>query len=233
MEKPTHIGIIMDGNGRWGVSNFKNRIKGHRKGVDVLIQTILTALEQDIKYLSVFAFSTENWKREDSEIKYLMKMPELLYKIWQKNFKDHDVKFKIIGQTSELNPNVQKTIQKIEEGTKEKNKLTVNVCFNYGGQQDILQAMQKIAQEVKEEKVNVSEIKKEMIEERLLTGNTPPIDLVIRTSGEFRISNFMLWQISYAEFYISNYNWPDFTKEEFKKAIGSYHQRERRYGGTN
>jgi undecaprenyl diphosphate synthase len=156
-----------------------------------------------------------------------------LYKIWQKNFKDHDVKFKIIGQTSELNPNVQKTIQKIEEGTKEKNKLTVNVCFNYGGQQDILQAMQKIAQEVKEEKVNVSEIKKEMIEERLLTGNTPPIDLVIRTSGEFRISNFMLWQISYAEFYISNYNWPDFTKEEFKKAIWSYHQRERRYGGTN
>jgi undecaprenyl diphosphate synthase len=231
MNLPKHIGIIMDGNGRWGMKNFASRIQGHKKGADVLIEIILQSLESDIEYLSVFAFSTENWKREKSEIDFLLTLPSVLYKIWENKFKSHDVRFKIIGDTSVFSPSVQKIIQKIETNSAHNSKLTVNVCFNYGGKQDIQFAMQKIAKQVENGAIDSTQITTDLIADNLFTAGQPDLDLIIRTSGEYRLSNFMLWQASYSEFYISDLNWPEFTRQEYIKAINSFINRERRYGG--
>lgn len=223
---PTHIAVIMDGNGRWAQARGLPRIAGHRAGTENLRRVITACVEFGIKYLTIFAFSTENWGRPQAEVQGLM---SILAEVIDKELEElhrEGVQLRHIGHLEHLDPNVRQKILHAIDLTKANDRLILNVAFNYGGRDEILCAVrQMITEGVKAEDVN-----EELFGRYLFTAGVPDPDLIIRTSGEMRISNFLIWQTAYAEWYITPTLWPDFDKEELQQAILAYGQRDRRFG---
>lgn len=231
MEDLKHVAIIMDGNGRWAKKRGLSRSVGHREGSKVLKKICLHVADTNISYLSVFAFSTENFKRSKEEVDYLM---DLFIEMFTKEFKTlrkEGVKVIFSGRKEPLRQDVLDSMDKIVQETKNNTKLTLNICLNYGGHSEIVDATKKICENVLANNITIDDINEEIFKKNLYQ-DIPPIDLVIRTSGEYRISNFMLWQLSYSELYFSNTLFPDFTVEEFDKILKDYEQRNRRFGGA-
>ncbi len=227
---PKHIAIIMDGNGRWAKQRNQERVYGHQKGAEAARNVTRAACEVGLEYLTIYAFSKENWKRPQSEVDSLM---ELLVRGITENldeFNSLNIRLKIIGDLERLPENVQKTVQKAIDTTKSNTGLTLVVALNYGSRWEIIEAVKSIANQVKTNQITVDEIDEKLFSDNLQTREIPDPDFMIRTSGEYRISNFLLWQISYAEFYFSEKFWPDFGKNELYEAIIDYQSRERRYG---
>ena len=228
---PSHVAIIMDGNGRWAKNRGLKRTNGHKKGAEALKKISEYVYDKHIKILSVFAFSTENWKRDKEEVDYLM---DLFIKAFKENFevvKKKNVKVIFSGVKEKLSDKVIKQMNKMMEDTKDNKNGIFNICLNYGGQDEIIEATKKISKEVLDGNIDIKDINKDMFN-KYLFNDLPPIDLMIRTSGEYRISNFMLWQMAYSELYFTDTLWPDFDEKEFDKALDSYSKRDRRFGGV-
>jgi len=224
MEIPTHIAIIMDGNGRWAKKRFLTRAAGHRAGAGVLKKLALEADKMGLKYLTVYAFSTENWKRPAHEVDGLM---ELLREYLLEYINDADknrLKLTVIGDKSRLAEDLQSTIAQLEDKTREKDGLNVVIALNYGGRDEIVRAARRAVTS------GVLELTEEGFAGLLDTAGIPDPELIIRTSGEHRVSNFLLWQAAYSEYYFTDKLWPDFTIHDFEKAIAEYRRRERRFG---
>jgi undecaprenyl diphosphate synthase len=228
---PQHVAIIMDGNGRWAQARKLPRTQGHLEGVKRVEEAIPTAIRAGIKVLTIYAFSTENWNRPENEVSMLMHT--LLAVLNQKVKKMHEsgVRILFIGRKQGVPDAVLKGFEDTMRLTRDNTRLTLVVAFNYGGRLEILDAVTKIANDVKDGKINAGQLNEELFSSYLYTHGLPDPDLLIRTSGEQRISNFLLWQLSYAEFYFTEKCWPDFNEEEFHNAIRSYQSRERRFGG--
>lgn len=228
---PQHVAIIMDGNGRWAKQQGKLRIFGHQNGVQAVRKAVNFAAQNGIKVLTLYAFSSENWRRPEEEVSALMMlfMKALRYEVRKLN--KHNIRLKIIGDTVRFNEKLRQEIQQAESLTSNNTGLTLNIAANYGGQWDIVQATQKLVEQVQQGQLSASEITPEHFQTMLATENQPQVDLLIRTSGEQRISNFLLWQIAYAELFFSPVLWPDFDEHTFAEAIIAYQQRERRFGG--
>ncbi len=229
---PVHIGVIMDGNGRWAKSRGLLRTQGHKMGVEALKTIVEACSDLGVKYLTAYAFSTENWKREASEVSAIMKLIEVYLRSELKKMMQNRVRFKTIGDLSALPENIQKVLYESMEATKNNRGLTLTIALNYGGRDDIKRAVQKICQRVQDSELKIEDIDQELISQSLDTGFMPDPDLVIRPSGELRLSNFLLWESAYSEFWYSDINWPDFSPEDLKKAIQSYAQRDRRFGNA-
>ena len=232
MNIPNHVAIILDGNGRWAKKRMMPRQYGHAKGAQVVEQICEDAWNMGIQYLTVYAFSTENWNRPDSEVKILMDifskyMVDKLQKVGQKN-----MKIRFIGERSRLDKAMIEKIENLEESTKDNTGLNFTVALNYGSRDEMVRAMRKMAAEIKEGKLEPEDITEEKYNTYLDTAELPDPDLLIRTSGEQRLSNYLLWQLAYSEFYFTDVPWPAFTKEELIKAIEEYNHRHRRFGGV-
>ncbi|MBR5269016.1 MAG: isoprenyl transferase [Anaerotignum sp.] len=228
---PKHIAIIMDGNGRWATKRALPRKAGHKAGAEALEKIIYAAKDMGLEHLTVYAFSTENWKRSEEEVGAIMDLLRMYLKNYFKKFLNDNVRMDVIGDISRLDKDIQEAILEIEEISKEKTGLSVHIALNYGGRDEIRRAVEKIAADVAEGKLNAADVTEDTITNALDTAGTPDPELLIRTSGEERISNFLLWQIAYSEFYFSEMLWPDFNKTELQKAIYYYQNRERRFGG--
>ncbi len=227
---PRHVAIIMDGNGRWAKKRFLPRVAGHRVGIKVVHDIVETASDLGIKVLTLYAFSVENWKRPPQEVSALMKfLVEFLRKEFEMMMKNR-VRFQAIGRIQGLPDWVQDEIRHTEAETGQNKGLLLNVALNYSSQTEILDAVRNIAAKVKQGDLLVDDINEQVIEQHLYTAGIPDPDLLIRTSGELRISNFLLWQLAYAEIWITQTLWPDFSPEEFYQAILDYQKRERRFG---
>lgn len=219
-----HIAIIMDGNGRWAKEKGLKRIKGHEKGADVVREITTHCAKIGIKYLTLYAFSTENWKRPKSEVEFLMKLLDKYLKNELKTLMDNDIRFEAIGDMSKFSPSLQKRIELTKEKTKNNHKMTQILALNYGARDEITRAVKELVK-------NSQEINEENISKNLDTKNFPDPDILIRTSGEVRISNFMLWQLAYSEMFFTQTLWPDFSANELDEIIEKYKTRERRFGG--
>ncbi|MDA3932246.1 MAG: isoprenyl transferase [Tenericutes bacterium] len=228
---PDHIAIILDGNGRWAKKRGMPRTYGHQKGVENIRTIAIASAELGIKALSVYAFSTENWKRPEKEVNFLMKLPGEFEKKFKDEFKKHDIKVMFSGRKTQLSKENLEILERITKNTKDRKGLVLNICFDYGSQTEITEAVKMIAEEVKENKISPEDITKEMITERLYTKDLPDLDLLIRPSGEVRLSNFLLWQAAYAELYFCDTYWPAFSKRVLEKALLEYTNRNRRFGG--
>jgi len=221
---PKHVAIIMDGNGRWAKKRNLSRNIGHKMGAKRLVDIIMHANKVGVKYLTCYAFSTENWDRRKEEVNYLMKLPLEFFEENKKQISDNDIKVSFIGFDENINSELLKTKKEIVEKTKNNKGLHFILAFNYGSQAEIINAVNNIIKD------KLLVIDKEIMESYLFTKGIPDVDLLIRTSNELRVSNFLLWQISYSELYFSKKLWPDFTKSDFDKAIKDFLKRERRYG---
>lgn len=229
---PNHIAIILDGNGRWAKERGKPRIYGHRHGAFNLRDLAKYANSIGIKYMTVYCFSTENWKRPEDEVNFLMNTPVWYIKrFWKTMVENTNIRYKMIGRRDRLPKKLLQAIEEMEEASKNHTGLTLSLAIDYGSRDEITTAVKKIATEVKENKLNVSDINEDLITNNLFTKDYPPLDLMIRTSGEYRISNFLLWQLAYSEFYFTNTFFPDFTPEKFKEALIDFQSRNRRFGG--
>lgn len=232
MEELNHIAIIMDGNGRWATKRGLSRSMGHREGSKALEKLCLYISDHypRISYLSVFAFSTENFKRSKEEVDFLMNLFIEMFRKQFKTLQKKGVKVVFSGRREPLRQDVLDSMDEIVEKTRDNTNLTLNICLNYGGHSEIVDTAKKICEKVNQGNLTVEEINEDIFE-RNLYQDLPPIDLLIRTSGEYRISNFMLWQMSYSEFYFTNTLFPDFDENEFDKAVLEYYQRDRKFGG--
>ena len=231
--KLTHVAFIMDGNGRWAKKRGLPRHLGHKAGCDRIIDIYEECLAQDIRVMSLYAFSTENWNRPQDEIDHLFEYLDIFFKKEIKRIIRDGSVIRTSGDLSRLPLKTQKTIADAIEKTKNNNKFYFNICLNYGGKAEIIRATKTIAEEVKEGKLSLDDINEDMFENYLYTKELPPVDLLIRTSGEMRTSNYMPWQLAYAEFIFTPVPWPDFTKEEFRKCIEEYYLRNRRFGAID
>lgn len=232
MEKlPVHIAIIMDGNGRWAKKRFLPRKFGHKAGADTLENITKAADKLGVKHLTVYAFSTENWKRTEEEVKGIMDLLRSYLDRYIAKADKENIKIDIIGEKSRLDADIQEKIKKIESLSADKPGLNLHIALNYGGRDDILRGVQKIAKKVEAGELKADDITEKMISESLDTGFYPDPELVIRTSGEERISNFLLWQIAYSEFVFNKKLWPDYTEEDLYEDICYYQNRDRRFGG--
>ena len=229
---PKHIAIIMDGNGRWAKKRGLPRSAGHRMGAKVLEQITRDAGHLGVKYLTVYAFSTENWKRPDDEVNALMNLLSEYLDDYKRLIGDEDIRVRIIGSYSKLSDEIIAKIKNIEEKTKLNSAITLNIALNYGGRDEIVHAFKKIADRVKNGELDINGIDEDLISSNLYTEYMPDPDFIIRPSGEYRLSNFMLWQSAYSEFWYSNILWPDFTRDDLIKAIIDFQKRNRRYGGV-
>ncbi|ABP67933.1 undecaprenyl diphosphate synthase [Caldicellulosiruptor saccharolyticus DSM 8903] len=230
---PRHIAIIMDGNGRWAKKRGLPRSAGHRFGAQKLREIILFADEIGLKYITVYAFSTENWKRPKDEVENLMNLLREFFDTEIENLINKtQIRIRVIGDISKLDKDIQERIISAEERTKDKTGLCVVIALNYGGRSEIVNAVKNLALDIKSGKIDIEAINEELFKNYLYTKDIPDPDLLIRPSGEMRVSNFLLWQISYTEFWFSNVLWPDFKKEHLLKAIEDYQKRERRFGGV-
>ena len=229
---PNHVAIILDGNGRWATSRGLSRSQGHKAGLDNLKVLSEYIINKGVKILSVFAFSTENFKRDKKEVDFLMDLFSNGLKESLSFFNDRNIKVVVSGRKENLPKKVLKTIDELQEKTKSNDLGVLNICLNYGGQAEIVDATKKIVEEISENKIKLEDINEEYFG-KYLYQDLPPIDLVIRTSGELRVSNFMLYQMAYAEFYFTNVHFPDFNCLEFDKALESFNGRNRRFGGKN
>jgi undecaprenyl diphosphate synthase len=229
MEKiPQHVSIIMDGNGRWAKARGLERVKGHMEGVESVRACLEAAAEDGVKYLSVYAFSEENWNRPQEEVIFLM---ELMMKAMKKElttFMDNNIRFMVLGNRARLSKGLNQTIDDMMERTAGNTRCTLILFLSYSGKWDILQAMKKAASELSPEEFQAMELPD--FDKYLVTAGIPDPDLLIRTSGELRISNYLLWQSAYTEFYFTDILWPDFRKPQFREALAAYATRDRRYG---
>lgn len=228
--KLEHIAVIMDGNGRWAAKRGLPRNAGHKKGAEVVVEIAKAAKELGVKYMTLYAFSTENWKRRREEVDGLM---NLLREYLDKDFKElkeNDVRIRFIGERQMLADDIVKKIEELERSTAENKSLGLQVALSYGSRQEILHAVREIAFQVKSGDMSLKDIDEQSFSDMLYTAGVPDPDLVIRTSGEQRVSNYLLWQIAYAEFFFTKTLWPDFTKTELQEIIENYQTRERRYG---
>lgn len=226
---PQHVGIIMDGNGRWAKSKGKTRFEGHKAGTENLRRTLESSVEFGVKMLTIYAFSTENWKRPPLEVLGLMKILEDVIEKELAELNKNGVQLRHIGQLEHLRPSIRDKVLYAIDMTKNNDRLILNVAFNYGGRAEIVHAVKNIIRD----QVNPEDITEELLSRYMYTGSGPDPDLIIRTSGEFRTSNFLIWQAAYAEYYITPTYWPDFDKDEYYKALQTFSQRDRRYGGRN
>jgi len=228
---PQHIAIIMDGNRRWAKQRNLDVRLGHKKGAENLEMLVKYCNKIGIKYLTVYAFSTENWKRTKEEVGALMLLLQNYLDIFAKTADSDNIRIKMLGNREGLSEGLLKKIDNTVEKTKNNTGLTLNVAFNYGGRDEIVKAVRKIALDVKENNINIEEINEKLISENLYTNDIPDPDLMIRTSGEIRTSNFLPWQLVYSEFYFTEKLWPDFSKEDIDNAILEYSKRNRKFGG--
>ncbi len=229
---PQHVAIIMDGNGRWAKKQGLLRIQGHEVGVQRVEEIVKAAQEKEIRYLTFYAFSKENWRRPKTEVEFLMGLlSSYLDKKIEGMIKNNCV-FNVIGEMNDLAPTLQKKLTQAMEASRHNTGLVVTFALSYSSRREIVRACQKIAGEVARGAIHPSEITEETFSRNLYTADMPDPELLIRTSGEMRVSNFLLWQISYAELYITQKFWPEFTRDEFEKALEDYRYRERRFGNT-
>ena len=230
---PKHVAIIMDGNGRWAEKRGEMRIKGHLKGVKSVKIVVEEAVKLKIPFLTLFAFSTENWKRPKTEIDTLMKLLVSSLKDEFEELNKNNIKLNTIGNINNLPDNVQKELNYVQNKTLENNGLVLTLAVSYGAKEEITNALKKIIYKIKNNIISLEKVDQQTINNHLYTYNLPDVDLLIRSSGEQRISNFLLWQIAYAELYFTNIFWPDFNKLDFYKALDFYNERERRFGKTS
>ncbi len=229
---PRHIAIIMDGNRRWAKAQGKPASFGHKAGAKTLEKIVRYANKIGLEYITVYAFSTENWKRTEEEVKALMMLLQSYLDDYSKRADTENIRVKILGDISALAPGMQKSIYNCMERTKDNTGVTFNIALNYGGRNELVKAIKQIAQEVKEEKIDIQDISEEMVSNNLYTKGEPDPDLLIRTSGELRLSNFLPWQLVYSEFLFIDKNWPDFTEEDLDNAIIEYEKRTRKFGAN-
>jgi undecaprenyl diphosphate synthase len=229
---PTHVAIIMDGNGRWAKQRGLPRVEGHRQGAESVKAVVRAAGELGIKFITLYAFSVENWNRPKDEVDTLMKYLLRFLKRELGEMKKNNIRLQAIGQIWRLPENVQKQLSDTVAATARNNGITLTLALSYGGRTEIVDAVRQIARDVKAGRLDAAEINEQVIAHHLYTHSMPDPDLLIRTSGEMRISNFLLWQISYAEFVITPTLWPDFGRREFYAALEEYSSRQRRYGGV-
>lgn len=227
---PNHIAIILDGNRRWAVKRKLPKLQGHTQGANNLEKIATYCNKIGVKYLTVYAFSTENWNREKEEVDYLMKLLEKYIRDFDKKFKDSTARIRLAGEISRLPKDLQDSIRDIEEKTKNNTGITLNLCINYGGREEIVNATKLIAEKVKNGEMEVSDITEETVGKLLRTGDAPDPDLFIRPGGEIRLSGFLLWQASYSELYFTEPLWPDFNESELDKAIDEFNRRKRNFG---
>ena len=227
---PQHIAIIMDGNGRWAEKHTIGRIRGHRKGAQAVRTVVRACREIGIKYLTLFAFSTENWERPQKEVQALMFLLEEYLTKELAELQKQEIRLTTIGEIDRLNPSVKEKLLQVKESTSQNDKMVLNLALSYGAKDEIIYAVKKILKDNLAGKINIDKLNKETFSNYLYTSGMPDPDLLIRTSGECRISNFLLWQLAYTELYFTNVLWPDFTKDDLYKAIASYQKRERRFG---
>ncbi len=230
---PKHLAIIMDGNGRWAEKKGKNRVQGHSHGVRAVQEVVEEAIQLKIEYLSLYAFSTENWSRPQEEIGILMKLLVNTLRSEFEKLLENRIKLKVIGNIDQLPDFVQEELRYVVNQTQNNNEMTLTLALSYGGREELTNTLKQIADKVKNNIISPEDLDESVINEHLYTCDLPDVDLLIRTSGEKRISNFMLWQVAYAELYFSEVLWPDFTKEDLHKAIINYQKRERRFGKTS
>ena len=232
MNIPQHVAIILDGNGRWAKAKGMPRNYGHAQGSKNVEKICEEAWRMGIKYLTVYAFSTENWNRPKEEVNALMKLLRNYMKTCLKTAAKNDMKVRVIGDITKLDEDIQKRILELEEATKNNGGLNFQIAINYGSRDEITRAVRTLAEDVKEGKLMPEEVNEACIERYLDTHDIPDPDLLIRTSGEQRLSNYLLWQLAYTEFYFTDVPWPDFSKQELENAIEQYNRRDRRYGGV-
>lgn len=230
---PQHIAIIMDGNGRWAKQRRQPRFMGHRAGVKSVENVVKHCIDRNVSVLSLFAFSSENWKRPTKEVSLLMELFSLALKQQVKRLHSNNIRLRIIGDTSKFSDSLQKQICQSEQLTENNTGLQINIAANYGGRWDITQSVQTLADKVKSGDLKPEDITEQTISDGLTTSGLTEPDLFIRTGGEQRVSNFLLWQLAYTEFYFTDTLWPDFGNEDLDAAIASFGQRERRYGKTS
>lgn len=230
-EIPEHIAIIMDGNGRWAKKRAMPRIAGHHEGMKVVRQTTKLANELGVKALTLYAFSTENWKRPKFEVDFLMKLPEEFLGTYLPELVEENVRVRMTGDREGLPPHTIRAVEKAIRDTENNDGLILNFALNYGGRAEIVRAAKRIAEEAKKGTLNTEEIDEKLFSDYLMTEALQDPDLLIRTSGEIRLSNFMLWQLAYSEFLFTDVLWPDFKEVHLLQAIGEYQRRGRRFGG--
>lgn len=229
---PRHIAVIMDGNGRWAEKRSLNRIAGHRIGIKRAKEVISSCRELGIEALTIYAFSTENWSRPKREIKALMTLLKRFVRNEGKKLVKNNIRLNIIGNINDLPEDVAEVLNEFIQKTKNNTGMVLNTALSYSGRSEIIQAVKKIAGDVKQGKLSTRQINEDIFSRYLFTSGVPDPDLLIRTSGELRISNFLLWQMAYTEIYVTNTLWPDFTKKDLMTAIAEYQRRERRFGLT-
>ena len=230
---PNHIAIILDGNGRWANKRGLPRNLGHRQGAINLKDIALECQKLGVNYLTVYCFSTENWKRPTEEVSYLMTTPVKYYYKYKDNIINSNIRIKVIGRRDRLNAQLLEVINDIEKATHSNKGLTLTLCIDYGSLNEITTAVKEISSKVLSGEIAVENINEDLITNHLFTKDLPTLDLLIRTSGELRISNYLLWQLAYSELYFTDCYWPDFDSKELIKAFESYSNRKRRFGGLN
>lgn len=230
-EKIRHVAIIMDGNGRWAKKQGKVRTAGHYQGVENVRNIAIAANDLGVEVMTVFAFSTENWKRPEEEVSYLMKLPSVFFKRFLKELMEKNIRITMIGEMDQIPKETAKVLQAAIDDTKANTGMILNFAMNYGGRREIVLAAQAYARDVRDGKASDT-ISDEQFGQYLMGAQFPPLDLLIRTSGEYRISNFLLWEIAYAEMIFVDEAWPDFTPELLKQCLDQFKQRDRRFGGV-
>ena len=231
MNSCRHVAIIMDGNGRWAKKQNRERTYGHTVGVENVRNIAIRANDLGMEALTVYAFSTENWKRPLEEVSFLMKLPEIFFKKFMAELMEKNIRIKMIGEWDHVPEDTRAVLERAISETSQNSGMVLNFAFNYGGKREITLAAQKFAQDVLQGKTDV-DINEEEFGSYMMCADLPPVDLMIRTSGEQRISNFLLWELAYAEMIFTDVAWPEFTPEIFEECIASYNTRERRYGGV-
>ncbi len=227
---PVHVAIIMDGNGRWAKKRLMNRVKGHEKGSQTVKSIVSACRELGIQYLTLYAFSTENWARPKSEVSALMQLLKKFLVSERGELMEKGICLKVLGQLEKLPEDVRQKACETMEATRENRQMTLNLALSYGSRQEICDAVQAVAQKVAAGDLGVADISEQLVADHMYTAGMPDPDLVIRTSGEFRLSNFLLWQSAYAEIFVTHTLWPDFTRDEFMAILTNYQKRNRRFG---
>ncbi|MEK6202241.1 MAG: isoprenyl transferase [Desulfobulbaceae bacterium] len=227
---PAHVAIIMDGNGRWAKKRMFNRVKGHEQGADTVRMAVRVSRELGIDVLTLYAFSTENWQRPETEVSALMSLLKRFLKSEKKDMLKHNIRLNTIGEVERLPNSVNAMLKETMQATENNTGMVLNLALSYGARSEIVRMVQQLSETVAEGKLRPEAIDEEMVSAHLYTRNIPDPDLLIRTSGEMRISNFLLWQIAYAEIYITDTLWPDFTKAEYLQILKDYQGRDRRFG---
>jgi undecaprenyl diphosphate synthase len=233
LDLPSHLAIIMDGNGRWATQRGLPRQDGHRQGVEIVRQTVRNAASAGIKCMTLFSFSSENWNRPKAEVSFLMSLLQRFIESDLADLHAQNVRVRVLGRRQDLEPKIIKLIEHAEQLTSDNTSLQLQIAFNYGGREELADAASRLARRAVAGTLDPNSITPEVFGAELLTAGLPDPDLVIRTSGEYRISNFLLWQSAYAEFFFTSTLWPDFTPKDLEAALGAYRHRDRRFGGLS